>query len=95
VIQVLTQSEVQDFDAFWRVFNTRGRELRKRHGSLRARVFQVHDNPNGIMVLYDWESREHFLRALEDPEVRMAMQEASLRTPPLFTFLGSVGDFDA
>jgi hypothetical protein len=45
MIQVLTQSEVRDFDTFW--------------------------------------------------QVREAMQEAGLLAPPLFTFLGPVGELEA
>jgi len=95
VIRVLTQSEVRDFDRFWEVFHTRGMELRKRPGSHRPRVFQEYDNPNAIRILYDWESRERFLGALSDPEVREAMQEAGLLAPPFFTFLGPVRELDA
>jgi quinol monooxygenase YgiN len=95
MIQVLTQSEVRDFDAFWEVFQTRGHELRKRYGSFRARVFQEEGNPNSIRILYDWESREKFLRCLEDPEVRLLMKEAGLLAPPFFTFLGPAGELDA
>ena len=95
MIQVLTQSEVRDFDTFWQVFQTRGLELRKRHGSSRASVFQEYGNPNSIRILYEWDTRERFLSALEDVEVREAMQEAGLLAPPLFTFLGPVGELEA
>jgi hypothetical protein len=95
MIRVLTQSEVRDFDTFWQIFQTRGLELRRRHGSYRARVFQEHGNPNAIRILYDWESPERFLHALEDPEVREAMQEAGLLAPPFFTFLDPVRELEA
>ena len=95
MIQVLTQSEVRDFDRFWEVFQTRGHELRKRYGSSRARVFREDGNPNSIRILYEWKSREAFLRCLEDPEVRLAMEEAGLLAPPLFTFLEPPEELDA
>jgi quinol monooxygenase YgiN len=94
VVHVLTRAEVRDFDTFWQVFQTRGHELRTRHGSSRARVFRDAENPNVISVLFDWESRARFEEFLQDPETREAMQAAGLLAPPEYTFLEAVGELD-
>jgi hypothetical protein len=77
---------IEDFDRFLGVFSTRGAEKRAQHGSRGARVFRVADDPNTVIVLFDWD-RAGFEGFLRDPEAPDIMAAAGLREPPVPTYV--------
>jgi quinol monooxygenase YgiN len=95
MITVLGQARYEDFDHFWPIFNERGAPLRKKHGSRGARVFRNADDPNAVVILFEWESREGFEAFRADPEVAATIQSTRPTSPPDFTILESVGTTDA
>jgi quinol monooxygenase YgiN len=95
MIHVLVQVTVADFERFWSGFQTRGRPLRERHGSKRARVFRHADDPDRVTILFGWASREHFERFLQDPEVRASMAQGGTLGAPAITYLEQAGELEA
>jgi hypothetical protein len=83
---IVTRVAIEDFDRFLGVFSTRGAEKRAQHGSRGARVFRVADDPNAVVVLFDWD-RAGFEGFLQDPEVPDIMAAAGLREPPIATYV--------
>jgi hypothetical protein len=82
---------ISDFDQFWSVFTTRGAEHRRKYGSAGARVLRNREEPDEVLVLFDW-SMEDYERFLADPQTREIMASASLQGPPEVTVLEPVGE---
>ena len=83
---ILVSITVDDFDHFRSVFETRGLELRRRHGSRGVRVLRHADDPERVALLFDWEA-DAFRGSLADPDVRASMQASGTLGPPAITYL--------
>jgi heme-degrading monooxygenase HmoA len=82
----IARSRVKDFDQFRETFTTRGAAKRREHGSRGARVFRGADDPNEVVIVFDWE-RSDIEAFLADPEAPEVMKAAGLEAPPTFTFV--------
>jgi quinol monooxygenase YgiN len=85
---------VADFDRFIQTFETRGKAKRAEHGSRSAVVYRSAEDPQEVIVFYDWD-REGIEAFLADPEAREIMAEAGLQGPPEFNFVVWHEDLDA
>jgi quinol monooxygenase YgiN len=83
---ILVTITVDDFDHFRSVFETRGLELRRRHGSGGVRVMRHADDPERVCLLFDWDA-DAFRGFLADPDVRASMQAGGTLGPPAITYL--------
>ncbi len=106
MVHALVQFHVEEFEKFWRQFQARDFHLRQAHGSLGAQVFQRSDDPNWIVVLFQWESRrqmERFFPQLQSiisgngiimPSI---VDHAPTQTEPTqaITFLQKAGELEA
>lgn len=106
MVHALVQFHVEEFEHFWRQFQTRDFHLRQAHGSLGAQVFQRSDDPNGIVVLFQWESRrqmERFFQQLQSIMpipgimVQCTVDSAPAQNGPAqgITFLQKAGELEA
>jgi quinol monooxygenase YgiN len=87
MVNVLTHVQVEDAERFWSVFSTRGRGIRRRHGSTSARVFQTVGEPNSLVLLFEWSSPEGLEAFRSDPETPEAMKASGAIGQPTFTLL--------
>jgi quinol monooxygenase YgiN len=78
---VLAVSRIEDFDRFWNAFSTKGADKRREHGSKGAHVFRDPDEPNRLLVVFDWDE-DGFDKFLEDPDMPTIFQEGGLKAPP-------------
>lgn len=91
----LAEVGVADLPTFIATFATRGAQMRGKHGSRSAAIWQAADDRARIYILIDWESREHFERFVDDPEVPPTMRSGSITAPPRFTPIVRVAEFPA
>jgi hypothetical protein len=91
---LLARVTIGDFDRFWSTFTTAGAEHRRRYGSSGARVFRNLDQPDEMIVLFDW-SRDDYRRFMDDPETPRVMAAAGLAGPPQTIEVEAVGETDA
>lgn len=79
MVHALVQFQVEEFEQFWRQFQTREFHLRQAHGSLGAQVFQRSDDPNWIVVLFQWESRRQMERFFQ--QLQSTIPSTSIMAP--------------
>jgi heme-degrading monooxygenase HmoA len=91
---LLARVKIGDFDRFWSVFTTAGADHRRAYGSAGARVFRNREQPDEVLILFDW-SKEDYERFLADPQTREIMASAGLQGPPEATVLEPVGETGA
>ena len=91
---LLARVTIGDFDRFWSTFTTTGAEHRRTYGSSGARVFRNLDQPDEMIVLFDW-SRDDYRRFMDDPETPRVMAAAGLAGPPQTIEVEAVGETDA
>ena len=91
---ILGRFKVHD-QATWRKHFEGHVELRKSHGCTGTHVFYNANDPNEIVVNFQWDSAENFQAALANPEVQKAMQESGMAGPPDLVFLEDGGRTDA
>jgi hypothetical protein len=89
---ILTESHVEDFDRFWQAFSTKGHDKRKQHGSKGSHVWRDVDDPNHILILFDWDEAG-FQELLADPDMPAIFQEAGLQGKP--QLVQKAGELDA
>ena len=91
----LTEVAIEALPKFLEVFTTHGAELRRRHGSRSAQVFEVSGDGLRVCVLIDWESREAFERFKADPQVPATMRSGGILHSPPFAALRRVASLPA
>ena len=89
---ILTEAHIEDFDEFWATFSTKGHDKRKEHGSKGSHVFRDADDPNHLLVVFDWDE-SGFQEFLADPEMQAIFQEAGLKGRPQLA--QKAGELDA
>jgi heme-degrading monooxygenase HmoA len=87
MMQVMARLRVEDFDRFWAVFKSKGALLRSAHGSHGSKVYRDLDDVHGVVILFEWESRERVAGFLAEPAVREAMELGGVVEPPELTYL--------
>lgn len=83
---ILVRVKISDFDRFWSVFESAGAEKRAAYGSGGATVYRNEDDPNEVVLLFDWD-RGRFEEFMSDPAVRETQRSGGAQGPPVATFL--------
>jgi quinol monooxygenase YgiN len=78
---MLARFKVQD-QAKWRETFESNVELRKNAGCLGTHFFFNANDPNEILVNFQWDSEENANRFMEGPEARQAMANATVIGAP-------------
>jgi hypothetical protein len=78
---VLGESRVEDFDRFWDAFSTKGAKKRKEHGSKGSQMFRDPDDPERILVVFDWDDAG-FDEFVNDPDMPAVFKEGGLKERP-------------
>jgi heme-degrading monooxygenase HmoA len=77
---------INDFDRFRETFTSRGAAKRAEHGSRGSTVFRNADDPNEVIIVFDWD-RSGVEAFRVDPEVGEIFEAAGLEGAPSFTFV--------
>jgi heme-degrading monooxygenase HmoA len=86
---VLVQLKLQDFGRWKPVFDEFA-SRRQAAGCKGGRLLQKSDNPNEVVVLFDWDELAKARRFFESDEVRQGMQRAGVSGPPHVQYLKEV-----
>jgi quinol monooxygenase YgiN len=81
--------DVADYDAWYRVF-TEHAAVRKEHGCLSEELFRNPEQPNEVMNVMRFPSREDVESFLADPSLQEAMTRAGVVGTPGIRFWESV-----
>ncbi len=91
MIHILANVRIQDYSQFIAVFTTKGKEARQRHGCQRTQIYATTD-PNNMIIVFDWSSRQAFEGFLGDPLVKETMKASGTVGPPAITFMDKIGE---
>ncbi len=86
---MLVRHKVGDFDK-WKPLYDEHATVRRDSGSKGAHLFRNYDNPNEILILFEWESLEKARKFAESENLRQKMQEAGVLGKPDIYFLNEV-----
>lgn len=80
-ITLTVQHEIRDYDT-WRPAFDRDAGDRQRHGCSKESVYRSVDDPNDLVIVMEFSSRDGALAFLGDPELKAAMQAAGVASQP-------------
>jgi quinol monooxygenase YgiN len=83
--KMYVRHKVADFDK-WKVVFEEVEPFRQKMGSSGSHVFRHHSNPNEVLVITDWDSKEQGMKFGESPELKDAMQRAGVLGAPDISF---------
>ncbi|MFQ5550164.1 MAG: antibiotic biosynthesis monooxygenase [Gemmatimonadales bacterium] len=87
---VRVRHRVNDY-ATWRAAFEAGAERRARAGEVSARVFQLSENSNHVIGLFEWDSLDNAKHYFEGAELQKAMDAAGVPEAPDVYFLNEAG----
>ncbi len=95
MVYVLVQFHLSEFEKFWSLFTSNGKEIRKEYGSRFAQVFRNSNAPNEVSVLFEWESEEKVRQFMADDRVKANIRAGTILAAPQVTFLQEVAKLEA
>jgi heme-degrading monooxygenase HmoA len=87
---VLIIHKIEDYDK-WRPVFDENMTNRKNNGSKEAHVFRNADNPNEIVILYEWDNLDNAKQFFESQDIKTKMQSAGVIGKPYIHFLKGIG----
>ena len=84
--------KVEDY-AKWRPVAEGMSSFRASRGSKGARVFQNVDDPNEVVLLFEWDDLDVARQTFQSDEAREAMRRAGVIPPANMVFLNEVEGF--
>ena len=83
---VIIRHKVENYDT-WRVAFDDHQSFRKENGEQSARVFQSSDDPNDVLMLFAWDSKDNVRRFMESDNLKETMHKAGVIGKPEVHFL--------
>lgn len=84
--RVVVRHKVENYDT-WRVVFDDHENFRKENGEQSARVFQSSDDPNDVLMLFAWDSKDNVHRFMESDNLKETMHKAGVIGKPEIHFL--------
>lgn len=85
MVYLLGKSSVEDFDTWKSNFDDND-SYRTDHGQRGFQAFQSTDDPNEVIVLFEWDEQENARALFDSEEMRERLTKAGLKEPPELTF---------
>ena len=85
----LIRHKVEDFEK-WKPIFDEDAENREANGSMGGYLFRNADDPNEVLVLFEWDELDKVRRYGQTDELRQKMQQAGVDDRPDFYFLEEV-----
>ncbi len=86
---LVIRHKVADYAKWKPIFDQHG-ATRKTGGSKGGRLFRSVDNPNELVILFEWESVEKARQFAQSQDLRQTMQRAGVADKPDVYFLDEV-----
>jgi quinol monooxygenase YgiN len=87
--QFIVIHTVEDYEKWKKVFDEDA-SRRKSLGGKGARLYRNADNPNQIILVWDWESAEKARQFATSPDLREVMERAGVVGMPQIIFLEEI-----
>lgn len=91
---VLVINKIEDYDK-WRPVFDENMTNRKDNGSKEAHVFRSADNPNEIVILYEWDNLDNARKFFESSDFKIKIESAGLMGKPDIHFIEGIGKTSA
>ncbi|UCB52975.1 MAG: antibiotic biosynthesis monooxygenase [Candidatus Zixiibacteriota bacterium] len=86
---MVIRHKVKDYDA-WKVGFDNAIDIRKAGGEKSFRIFQLVDDRNDVVAIFEWDSLDNAKKFVDSPELREAMEKAGVSEEPKVNFLEEV-----
>lgn len=83
--RMFVQHRVADFDK-WKVVFDEVEPFRRKMGSTGSQVFRSYSNPNEVLVITEWDSKEQGLQFGDSAELKEGMVRGGVLTTPDISF---------
>ena len=83
--KMIIRYKVADFKKWKTVFDSMG-TARKQYGSTGDQVFVNHENPNEVLIVTEWGTKEQAAKYRQAPELKSAMDSAGIISTPETSF---------
>jgi quinol monooxygenase YgiN len=87
---LVTQHKVEDYAKWKTEFESSGIDMRKKAGEKSYQIFRTDDDPNNLVMLFQWDSIDNARKFMESNELREGMQKAGVIGQPEIRFLEEV-----
>lgn len=91
--RILIRHRVDDYDEWKPVFDEH-RETREEYGVQGGQLFRTADDPDELVILFEWDSLENARAFVESDDLREAMERAGVVGEPEVRFLEKIEDVD-
>ena len=85
MIQMIIHHSVEDFAKWKPVFDEHS-TARAQNGSKSYRLLRATDNPNHLLVIFDWENEEKAREFAESTHLKETMERAGVTSKPHIRF---------
>lgn len=89
MVSILVQHDVKNVKEWKKAFDSH-QKLRTDSGEVSAQVFNALDNPQTVIVLCKWSSKEKAEKFAASEELKKAMQESGVVGKPHIQFLNDI-----
>ena len=86
---LLVRHQVRDFAKWKPIFDEHG-ATRKAAGSRGGILFRSADNPQEVVILFEWDSVQNARKLVESPDLKQTMERAGVVDQPDIYFLDQV-----
>lgn len=83
---VLVMYKIEDFKK-WKLNNENGAGTRRKRGSREAYVYSKENNPDEVVVLYNWDNLDNARQYFQSDEFKNQMEDAGLKGNPKIHYL--------
>ncbi|HBE92698.1 MAG TPA: cyclase [Gammaproteobacteria bacterium] len=87
---VLIKHSVEDFDK-WKAEFDAFHDNRKASGEATYQIYRPIDNPNTLVILFEWDSMDNAKSFLESSDLKEAMVRAGVSSEPEITMMEMAG----
>jgi len=74
MVHIIAKLKVESYDKWKHVFDER-KSLRKQAGSKEGTLYRDHDDPNKLVILFDWENMEKAKEFFISESLQKALQK--------------------
>lgn len=89
MVYLMGKSSVEDFGK-WKSNFERNDPYRTEHGQRSSQIFQSSDDPDEVVVLFEWDDRENARALFDSEEMRERLADAGVKGRPELTYLEQV-----
>ena len=81
MVQVIVQHHVADYDTWYPVFVEHG-DVRRKHGATGHAIYRTLADPNDLVIVNEFATREGAEGFMSDPSLPEAMHRAGVNSEP-------------